>query len=329
MERSPEPIPQWGHPNKNPSERISANNLTNIAVLLTVLVVVLGILFRCINLGEKAYWVDEVHTVVRVAGHTKAEITAEQFDNQIHSVAEFNQYQYPLQQPPLAEVLRTLAQHPEHPPLYYLLARWWVQGGQRLGINAPVTMMRSLSVLLGILVLPGVVALCRELFYSEPHALWTTAIALSIFALSPLHCLYAQEAREYSLWTLMTILSCWSFLKAIRLNSIGCWTLYSLSLVVGWYSHLLFATVIMAQGLYVALIRPQLLAKVGGAIALSLVAFSPWIVAFITNLGQVQAVVDATQRSNFFRENCLNASPIQIEEVDPTAAVIYPIVLED
>ncbi|NEO30356.1 MAG: CHAT domain-containing protein [Symploca sp. SIO3C6] len=50
------------------------------------------------------------------------------------------------------------------------------------------------------------------------------------------------------------------------------------------------------------------------------------------NLEKARNLIESLQQAelvNFFRENCLNASPIQIEEVDPTAAVIYPIVLED
>lgn len=35
------------------------------------------------------------------------------------------------------------------------------------------------------------------------------------------------------------------------------------------------------------------------------------------------------QLDNFFRDACLDANPVEIERLDPTAAIIYPIILED
>lgn len=50
------------------------------------------------------------------------------------------------------------------------------------------------------------------------------------------------------------------------------------------------------------------------------------------NLLQVRNVIESLQLAeleNFFREACLEARPQQIDKVDPTAAVIYPIILSD
>lgn len=51
-----------------------------------------------------------------------------------------------------------------------------------------------------------------------------------------------------------------------------------------------------------------------------------------TNLKQARELIEALQLAeldNFFREACLKAKPQQIDEIDPKAAVIYPIVLPD
>ena len=293
------------------------------------IILLLGIVFRTVNLGNKAYWVDEVHTAVRVAGYTKEDITAERFDNQVHGVSDLNTYQFPSDDPSFQAVLGTLAQHPEHPPLYYLMARWWLQGWMRVGITPSITVMRSLSVLLGLLVLPGIAGLCWELWRSK----WTVAIALSIFALSPLHILYSQEAREYSLWTAITVWSSWSLLRAIRYRTLRSWVLYGTTLVIGWYSHLLFATVAIAHSIYVGIIAQQvsphdppsitpspttqstpkssfssapaspislgrspLFLSFAATFCLSLLFFLPWILTLILHFGQIQAVVGATQR---------------------------------
>lgn len=50
------------------------------------------------------------------------------------------------------------------------------------------------------------------------------------------------------------------------------------------------------------------------------------------NLAQARSVIESLQLAeldNFFQEACLQAKPVQIDQVDANAAVIYPIVLED
>jgi tetratricopeptide (TPR) repeat protein len=51
-----------------------------------------------------------------------------------------------------------------------------------------------------------------------------------------------------------------------------------------------------------------------------------------SNLIAARKVIESLQLAelaNFFRENCLTAKPVQIDQIDPQAAVIYPIILED
>ena len=48
------------------------------------------------------------------------------------------------------------------------------------------------------------------------------------------------------------------------------------------------------------------------------------------NLKQAREVIESLQLvelDNFFREACLNAQPVQVDRIDPQAAVIYPIIL--
>src|SRR5919202_4473355 len=50
------------------------------------------------------------------------------------------------------------------------------------------------------------------------------------------------------------------------------------------------------------------------------------------DLAQARDAIESLQLAeliNFFRENCLNGTPIKIDQVDPKAVVIYPIVLKD
>jgi len=51
-----------------------------------------------------------------------------------------------------------------------------------------------------------------------------------------------------------------------------------------------------------------------------------------TKLKQVRETIEALQLAeldNFFQEACLNAKPQQIDQIDPNAAIIYPIILSD
>ncbi|MCJ8280107.1 MAG: tetratricopeptide repeat protein, partial [Rivularia sp. ALOHA_DT_140] len=51
-----------------------------------------------------------------------------------------------------------------------------------------------------------------------------------------------------------------------------------------------------------------------------------------TNLKKARKVIESLQLAeldNYFREACLTNSPIEIDEIDPQAAIIYPIILPD
>jgi len=50
------------------------------------------------------------------------------------------------------------------------------------------------------------------------------------------------------------------------------------------------------------------------------------------NLRQARQVIESLQLAeldNFFQEACLDAKPVQIDQIDPTAAIVYPLILPD
>lgn len=50
------------------------------------------------------------------------------------------------------------------------------------------------------------------------------------------------------------------------------------------------------------------------------------------NLARARTVIESLQLAeldNFFREACLQAAPVQVDRIDPTAAILYPIILEN
>ncbi|HBL14553.1 MAG TPA: dolichyl-phosphate-mannose-protein mannosyltransferase, partial [Cyanobacteria bacterium UBA11162] len=177
-----------------------------------IIVLVLGLFFRFYNLDRKVYWYDETMTSMRISGYTQTEIVQEVFDADIISVEDLlKRYQYPNPTKDFNDTLNALAGNPEHSPLYYLIARFWLQR-----FSHSIVSIRFLSALISLLALPCMYWLCLELFQSSVVSI----IAVTLIAISPFHVLYAQEAREYSLWTVSILFSCAAFLRAIRVKGL-------------------------------------------------------------------------------------------------------------
>jgi uncharacterized membrane protein len=217
------------------------------------LLLVLGIGFRVVNIDRKVYWVDEVYTSLRMAGYTETEFTEQVFTGAEWTATDLMTYQIPTPARGWDDTLNALRGNAEHAPLYFLLARawteWWCYS---------VASIRSLSVLFSLLMFPAGYWLCRELRLSP----LVTGITLSFIALSPLHVLYAQEARQYSLWTLWIVLSSAVLLWALRCGNSEedkrrsplPWLIYSLTVALGLYTHLLFGLVIVTHAVYVVIL---------------------------------------------------------------------------
>jgi len=258
-----------------------------------LIVIILGIFLRWVHLGDKVYWGDEVHTATRIAGYTSSDVQAQIFDQGPIAVETLRQYQVPDPDEPLATTWQALKRHPEHPPLYFLLGRFWLQGWLSISDDW-VLGLRSLSVLVSLAVLPTLYWLCRELFVARETA-W---MAIALFSISPLHILYAQEARQYSLFTFASVLAGAAFLSAVRCDRPWPWGRYALTLMIGLYSHLLFGLVAIAHGLYLLLMRMPM--KILGSFAIGLsaavITFLPWLIVLKRYLGQFEQAVDGTQR---------------------------------
>lgn len=246
--------------------------------ILLLLLLIMTIVFRFANLDQKIYTVDEVRGLLRISGYTSQEFVERVFQGQTVTAAEIQRYQQPNAEKSLGDAVQALAGNPEHPPLYYLLARFGIQGmGNPVGA-------RVLTAIVSLLVFPALYWLCLELFES-PLAGW---IAIALVAVSPFHLMLAQEARQYSFWTLAIVLSSALLLRCLRQPHRQGWVLYGATVALGIYSHLFFALVMLAHGVYVltrerfrlgkALI-PYLLASLAG-----LVSFLPWVWVVMTSL---------------------------------------------
>mgnify|MGYP001082655192 CR=1 FL=1 len=272
-----------------------------------IAIVLLGIALRTANLGHKFYWDDEVRTAIRISGYLPQDIVEEMYNGAIVEVSELDRFKFPNAEKDMGDAIAALSKHPEHPPLYYILNRVWVQV-----FGNSIAVIRSLPVLLSLLGFPCLYWLGKELFQS-PKATW---FAMAIVAISPLHILYAQEAREYSIWTTTILLSSAALLRAVRVNTIRSWGIYTVTAILGFYSHFLFGAMAIAQGIYVWVMendRPNVGAngvrpiktytrQFLFSIAIAILVFSPWIFVTFAHLNQIDRVVSTTSdRVELFR----------------------------
>ncbi len=262
-----------------------------------VVVLVLGVFFRFVNLDKKVFWHDETYTMLRLSGYTADEVKRQVFNSRIISAESLFRYQNINSERDLSDTIRSLAmEDPQHPPLYYIIARVWVQVFGQAFANSVIA-VRSLSVVISLLVIPAMYWLCWELFKVPLGVSW---IAIALVSSSPLQFVYAQEAREYILWAVSILVSSAALLRAIRLDSkpkyfnspVFNWGLYSLALALSLYTFLLSGFVFIAHAVYVIIINKFRGNKtIKNFIVASLVSFlffSPWLLILMGNFYQFE-----------------------------------------
>jgi len=272
---------------------------------LTLLIVV-GVILHGYRLGGKLYWHDEAYTSLRAAGFQGSEIGEALFSDRPFSPSDLLTFQaIKPDSTPIDTILSLAKEDPQHPPLYFLLTRWWMR---LFGSSEVAT--RSLAVLFSLLALPVIYGLSLELFASPLAA----QLTMLLLALSPFDILFAQVARQYSLLTLFTVLSSWLLLRALRPTRqlLWFWGAYVLASAGGLYSHPFFALTLVAHGAYTLsrqfLAAPSRfslgsfagrqrspLADYLKAMVVTFLLYAPWAWVMATNLGRALATTSWSQ----------------------------------
>jgi uncharacterized membrane protein len=285
--------------------RSTADGIPSGLRTLLIGLIVIGIIFRFVNLNHKVYWHDEVYTSLRSAGYSRGEIDQAIYQNQILSAQELQRFQQLKPGSTWADTVRSLAvEDPQHPPLYFLLTRVWMQslgGWLQQTFHSSLTLFRSLPALLSLLSLPLMYVLAWELFASRTAA----GLATAFLAISPFDVLFAQTARQYGLLTTMVIASQWLLLRSLRRSTWQNWGLYALAIAVGLYTHPFFGLTIAAQIAFVGLRsltesgRSQLgsLRNFVLSLVAALVLYSPWLWVMLTNRKRALDTTDWSQVS--------------------------------
>lgn len=287
--------------------------------ILFITILLIGVFFRFVNLDKKPVWIDETHTLAVISGYSDLEVIEKLPSQTPVDVETFLKYKYPNPDKNLADSFYKLYTD-VHPPLYFLIARTFVEW-----FGDSVKVLRSASAFLSILTLPAIYWLCLELFQSSLVA----QVATVLFCVSPFQVLYAQEARPYSLFTLVVLLSGASLLWAMRTKKRLPWFVYSASVALGFYSQFFFLFVIFGYLSYVLLVESFRFTKRTQSFLLANLAgfttFSPWLIAVLFHLS------DFKDKSSWIVNHTLSilgavrlwSENISLSFVDPRASEYF------
>jgi mannosyltransferase len=181
-------------------------------IIALLLILAVGAVLRFHRLGAESLWLDEAVSL---------EISQESLGDIVHDTTD-----------------------DVHPPLYYFALHYWM-----LPFGHSERAMRSLSALLGVLVIGAVYRLGARLF--DPA---TGLVAALFVALSTFHVGLAQEARMYTLLALASVLSMETFARLVEPHAISRWAAagYVVATTATLYTHNYGWFILVAQGLYLA-----------------------------------------------------------------------------
>ena len=172
--------------------------IKNKQLLLLLLWTAIACILRFAHLDSKPLWTDEFSTLVFSLGNSFRGVP-------IDRPIDLPTLLQPLQWNPdagIAHVLNHLLLESNHPPVYFMLAHWWMRlfGPSEESL---VWIGRSLPALLGVISVPAIYFLGKFAFNSR----LVGQCAAAMMAVSPYGIYLAQEARHYTLGILLVISS--------------------------------------------------------------------------------------------------------------------------
>ena len=232
-----------------------------------VLSVLIGCVLRCWNINQSFWW-DEIWGTIAYAKASS-----------------------------LWQVVSSLGYYFNNHIFYSLLSRGSIKilGESEVALRLPALVMGLLGIVM--------------LFQFGKSFLGASSgiIASLLLAISVFHIEHSSEARGYSALALFSILSSFYFLKGLKTNELRSWTLFILSTVLGFYSHVFMIAVSISQcccalffmvggkwGFRKIGINPKAFKNFSLSLFFAAITtmfiYSPVLSAFLGNMGKVRLV---------------------------------------
>ncbi len=215
--------------------------------LLCLILFLIGLCLRLANLTGKPPWTDEFSTLVFSLGNSFLPVPLDQ------AIAPDILLQ-PLQPQPGANIFDVwahLSNETNHPPLYFVLAHWWMQLFPTQNSLVSLWGARSLAAIFGAASVPAIYILGWLTFRSR----LVGHLAAAMMAVSPYAIFLAQEARHYTLAILWVIASLACLVVVTRhiqnRTQIPIWVAFAWVGInaLGMATHYFFALTLCAEAL--------------------------------------------------------------------------------
>jgi mannosyltransferase len=158
-----------------------------------------------------------------------------------------------------------------HPPLHFLALHFWLKLAGQSEFS-----VRFLSLISGVLSVPLLFKLGRELFNQRVGSL-----AAFLLSISPFHIWFSQEARMYTLATLLGLISVYTFVLLLRRGTSSArrylWPSYVVTSALGLYTHFYFAFIILFEN--IAFLTQWLLRRTPGSTNSEFTNLRTWLLA--------------------------------------------------
>jgi uncharacterized membrane protein len=280
------------------SSRYTSQTRRILIALAIAGIALLAFALRANGASRHAVFSDEAITLAYVSGWRLADI-APALDGWLeHRLGEVAAFTHPRPGAWAGSTVGALAaEDAQHPPLYYLIARGW-----RTLFGDDVGTLRALGVVLGLCFIAALGMLARETIGARA-GLYAVALA----AVSPVFVLYAQQLREYSLWTALIAGTTLALVRAMRTSARAWWLAYGAGLALALWTDTFSLLLPLAFLVIVwhdrASRRPFALAT-----AAALVSWTPWAAVAATHWTIIAASGAPMDAAHLFAKLAFNVS---------------------
>lgn len=194
---------------------------------------------------------------------------------------------------PLDSIMSNAVQS-SHPPLYYLLLRFWMTL-----LPDSDGSLRLLGVFWGVLIIPATYLLTLELLGSKQLAAW----AALLITISPFQVIFSHELRMYTQLMLLVSLGTYAFLRAVRSERLIWWLIFLVLFCCAIYTHLFAWLILIALCSYCFIryrwTKPTVVLMICASLLLLL--FLPWLLQLVNesqrDLGTLRPLAQDSTRN--------------------------------